>query len=66
MSRRFLILLLVAIVMNITGSYGSTDDIIGDNFASANTEDAQSVTTMTPSTQMTSIEIKGTDVAALV
>lgn len=61
MSKRSLILLFSAIVLNITCSYGNTDDILPGNFSTTNADDSSPVTIMASPTVMSSVEIKGTN-----
>lgn len=61
MSRRFLILLLTALVANTPFCYGSIDDILKDIFTSNGAENASSsITTMEPPTALSSSDLKGT------
>lgn len=61
MSRRFLFLLLIALLMNIIPfSYGSSDDILKDIFASSAAENgSSSITTVEPPTTLSSSDLKG-------
>lgn len=61
MARRFLILLLTALVMNTPSCYGSIDDILKDIFTANGAENASSsITTMEPPATLSSSDLKGT------